>query len=85
LVAKGYSQKHGVDYMEVYAPVARMDTIRMILSLAAHKSWQIFQLDVKSTFLHGELGEDVYVKQQRGYEIKGSEDLVYKLHKFCTD
>jgi len=81
LVAKGYSQKHGVDFTEVYAPVARMDTVRMIIALAAHQNWQIFQLDVKSTFLHGELNEDVYVEQPRGYEKKGSEHLVYKLHK----
>ncbi|KAL6345914.1 hypothetical protein AAG906_025194 [Vitis piasezkii] len=71
LVAKGYSQKYGVDYIEVFAPVARMDTIRMIIALAAQKNWTIFQLDVKSAFLHGELSEDVY----------GSEHLVYKLHK----
>lgn len=81
LVAKGYSQKYGVDYTKVYAPVARMDTLRMIIALAAHKNWQIFQLDVKSAFLHGELNEDVYVEQPRGYEKKGSEHLVYKLHK----
>ena len=81
MVAKGYSQKHGVDFTEVYAPVARMDTMRMIIALAAHQNWQIFQLDVKSAFLHGELNEDVYVEQPRGYEKKGSEHLVYKLHK----
>ncbi|CAL9004184.1 unnamed protein product, partial [Prunus brigantina] len=81
LVAKGYSQKYGVDYTEVFAPVARMDTIRMIIALAAQKNWTIFQLDVKSAFLHGELSEDVYVEQPRGYEKKGSEHLVYKLHK----
>lgn len=81
LVAKGYSQEHGVDYTEVYAPVARMDTIRIVLSTAAQKGWDIFQLDVKSAFLHGVLAEDVYVQQPRGYEIKGEEDKVYKLHK----
>ena len=81
MVAKGYSQKYGVDYTEVFAPVARMDTIRMIIALVARKNWTIFQLDVKSAFLHGELSEDVYVEQPRGYEKKGSEHLVYKLHK----
>ena len=81
LVAKGYTQKHGIDYTEVYAPVARIETVRMIVALAAQQSWNIFQMDVKSAFLHGELNEDVYVEQPKGYEIKGSEDKVYKLHK----
>ena len=81
LVAKGYSQKHGIYYTEVFAPVARMDTVRMIFALVAHKSWKIFQLDVKSALLHGDLSEDVYVDQPKGYEKKGSEHLVYKLHK----
>lgn len=81
LVAKGYSQQYGVDYTEVFAPVARMDTVRMIIALAAQRSWRIYQLDVKSAFLHGELNEDVYVEQPRGYEKKGSEHKVYKLQK----
>ena len=81
LVAKGYTHKHGIDYTQVYALVARMVTVRMVMALAAQRNWKIFQLDVKSAFLHGELNEDVYVEQPRGYEIKGSEDKVYKLHK----
>ena len=81
LVAKGYSQKYGVDYTEVFAPMARMDTVMMIIALAAQKNWTIFQLDVKSAFLHGELSEDVYVEQPKGYEKNGTEHLVYKLHK----
>lgn len=81
LVAKGYSQQHGVDYTEVFAPVARMDTVRMIIALAAQKSWKIYQLDVKSAFLHGELSEEVYVEQPRGYEQQGNENKVYKLRK----
>ena len=52
VVAKGYKQKYGVDYKEVFAPVARLDTMRMLISLAAHHSWKIYQLDVKSAFLN---------------------------------
>ncbi|GAA0171472.1 transmembrane signal receptor [Lithospermum erythrorhizon] len=81
LVAKGYSQKAGVDYSEVFAPVARMDTIRMMINIAAQKKWKIHQLDVKSAFLQGEISENVYVDQPQGYEIKGKEHKVYKLQK----
>ncbi|GAU22710.1 hypothetical protein TSUD_138340 [Trifolium subterraneum] len=80
LVAKGYSQRHGVDYNEVFAPVARWDTIRVILALAAKENWKVFQLHVKSAFLHGELTEDIYVEQALGYP-KGNENNVYKLKK----
>ena len=71
LVAKGYAQQHGIDYTEVFAPVARWDTIRMIIALAARNSWSMYQLDVKSAFLHGELNEAVFVEQPQGYEKKG--------------
>ncbi|GKV28920.1 hypothetical protein SLEP1_g37906 [Rubroshorea leprosula] len=57
LVTKGYKQEFGVDYQEVFAPVARHDTIRLVISLAAQNSWPVFQLDVKSAFLHGDLDE----------------------------
>ena len=62
LVAKGYTQQHGVDYTKVFAPMARMDTIRLVLALAAQKGWSLSQLDVKSAFPHGELKEEVYVE-----------------------
>ena len=81
LVAKGYAQQYGVDYTEVFAQVARLDTIRLILALAAQHSWDVFQLDVKSAFLHGELNEEVSVNQPLGYEKKGEENKVYKLKK----
>ena len=80
-MANGYSQQQGIDFTEVFAPVARMDTVRLILALAACRGWTIFQLDVKSAFLHGELNEDVYIDQPKGYIKKGSEHKVYKLHK----
>jgi hypothetical protein len=81
LVAKGYAQQHGVDYTEVFALVIRMDIVRMIIALAAQRSWLIYQLDVKSAFLHRELSEDLFVEQPKGYEQKGNEHKVYKLHK----
>lgn len=81
LVAKGYSQKYGIDYSEVFALVARLDTVRMVIASAAQKGWKIYQLDVKSVFLHGDLTEQVFVDQPREYEKKGSEQLVYLLHK----
>jgi hypothetical protein len=66
LVAKGYVQQQGVDFDEVFAPVARLDTIRMILALAANRGWQVHHLDVKTAFLNGELEEEVYVVQPEG-------------------
>ena len=81
LVAKGYKQEFGVDYKEVFAPVARHDTIRLVIALAAHNSWPIFQLDMKSAFLHGNLHEEVFVDQPPGYVKFGSEHKVYKLKK----
>lgn len=63
------------------APVARCDTIRAILALAAQQGLKVYQLDVKSVFLHGELTETVYVDQPQGYEKKGHESEVYKLKK----
>jgi len=81
LVAKGYSQQYGVDYAEIFAPVARLDTIRMVLSFAAQQRWLIYQLDVKSAFLHGKVNEEVFVDQPPGYEQKGEETKVYQLKK----
>lgn len=81
LVAKGYAQKFGVDYNEVYAPVARWDTIRMIIAVAAYQNWSIYQLDVKSAFLHGELEETVFIDQPQGFMKRGNEGKVYKLRK----
>ncbi|CAL2255656.1 unnamed protein product [Prunus armeniaca] len=81
LVAKGYSQQYGVDYAEVFAHVALLDTIRVVLSLAAQKTWMVYQLDVKSAFLHGELNEEVFVAQPPGYEQQGHKQKVYRLKK----
>jgi hypothetical protein len=61
--------------------VARLDTIRLVVALAAQKKWSIYQLDVKSAFLHGELNEEVFAEQPCGYVKKGCEQMVYKLKK----
>ena len=62
LVAKGYSQQEGIDYEETFAPVARLEAIRIFLAYAAHKKFKVFQMDVKCGFLNGELEEKVYVE-----------------------
>lgn len=81
IVAKGYVQRKGIDFDEVFAPVARLETIRMLLALAANEGWKVHHLDVKSAFLNGVLQEDVYVSQPDGFVIAGKEHMVYKLNK----
>ncbi|KAK8921048.1 hypothetical protein KSP39_PZI020906 [Platanthera zijinensis] len=81
LVVKGYRQVQGVDYDEVYAPVARIDTIRLIIALAAHYGWTIMQMDAVAAYLNGYLEEDVYIEQPPGYGVKGQEKKVCKLRK----
>lgn len=81
LVAKGYIQRHGIDFEEVFAPVARIETVRFIIGFAASYGWEVHHLDVKTAFLHGELKEDVYVMQPEGFVVAGSENKVYKLKK----
>lgn len=63
VVAKGYAQQQGIDYEEVFSPVARLETIRVLLALGAHSGWKVCHLNVKSAFLNGEIHEDVYVTQ----------------------
>jgi hypothetical protein len=81
LVAKGYVQRHGVDYDEVFAPVARLESVRLLLALAARTGWSVHHMDVKSAFLNGELEEDVYVMQPPGFVISGESSKVLKLDK----
>ena len=81
LVAKGYTQQHGIDYAEVFALVACMEIVYLVVALATQRKWIIYQLDVKSAFLHGELNEEVFDEQPYGYVKKGYEQKVYKLKK----
>lgn len=67
LVAKGYVQRQGIDFDEVFAPVARMESVRLLLAVAAHFGWAVHHMDVKSAFLNGELEEEVYVSQPPGF------------------
>ena len=67
LAAQGYSQMEGVDYDETFTPVARIESIRILLALACHLKFKLYQMDVKTTFLNGILKEDVYVAQPKGF------------------
>nr|GEU91992.1 hypothetical protein [Tanacetum cinerariifolium] len=81
LIAVGYSQQKGIDYDEMFAPVARIEAICLFLAYAAHKDFTIFQMDVKTTFLNGILKEEVYVGQPSGFVSKQYPDYVYALDK----
>ena len=67
MVAKGYSQKEGIDYEETFSPISKLNTIIMLIALATKKHWMIHQLDVKSAFLNGELKEEVYLERHEGF------------------
>nr|GFD06300.1 retrovirus-related Pol polyprotein from transposon TNT 1-94 [Tanacetum cinerariifolium] len=81
LVVRGYRQEEGIDFEESFAPVARMEAIKIILAYAAHKSFTVFQMDVKTVFLHGTLKEDVYVCQPKGFIDADHPSHVFKLKK----
>ena len=70
LVAKGFTQTYGIDYMENFAPVAKLNTIRILLSMAVNLDWPLRQLDVKNAFLNGDLEEEVYMSPPPGFEEK---------------
>jgi hypothetical protein len=80
-VAKGYAQVAGLDFEETFAPVARLESIRILLAYVAHHSFKLFQMDVKIAFLNGPIKEEVYVEQPPGFEDDRYPDHVYKLSK----
>ena len=73
LVVRGFVQQEGIDYKDVFAPVARMESVRVLLALAAQEGWRVHHMDVKSAFLHGDLMEKVYVWQPPGFAVPGEE------------
>ena len=81
LVAKGYTQKEGFDYEETFSPVAMIKSIRILLSIAAHMNYEIWQMDVKTAFLNGSLDETIYMVQPEGFIAKGQEKKLCKLQK----
>nr|GEY35030.1 hypothetical protein [Tanacetum cinerariifolium] len=81
LVAKGYAQKEGVDFEESFTHVARLEAVRLFIAYAAHKSFTVYQMDVKTTFLYGPLKEEVYVNQPDGFVDPYHPDKVYRLKK----
>jgi hypothetical protein len=81
LVAKGYSQVEDLDFDETYAPVARLESIHILLAYATYHGFKLYQMDVKSAFLNGPIKEEVYVEQPPGFEDSEYPSHVYKLSK----
>ena len=81
LVVQGNNQEEGIDYDEIFAPVARIEAIRLLIAFASHMEFTLYQMDVKSAFLNGLLQEEVFVKQPPGFENNDFPDHVYKLDK----
>ena len=81
LVVKGYAQKEGIDFNEIFSPVVRLTTIRVVLAMCATFNLHLEQLDVKTAFLHGDLEEEIYMLQPEGFEEQGKRNLVCRLNK----
>nr|CAD1838643.1 unnamed protein product [Ananas comosus var. bracteatus] len=81
LVAQGFNQIEGIDFDETFAPVARLEAIRILLAFASYMNFKLFQMDVKSAFLNGYIFEEVYVEQPPGFEKHNFPDHVFKLSK----
>ncbi len=78
---KGFQQKEGIGYTEIFSHVVKLITIRLVLSIVATKGLYLEQLDVKTAFLHGDLEEEIYMQQPKGFAKKGNEEMVYRLTK----
>jgi hypothetical protein len=81
LVCKGYAQIEVLDFDETFAPIERLEAIRMFLSCACHKQFKVYQMDVKLSFLNGDLKEEVYMEQPEGFQLSDSHEFFSKLKK----
>ena len=79
LVVKGYSQRKGIDYAEIFSPVVKLTSIQILLSVVASKNLHLEQMDVKSPFLHGDLDKEIYMQQPEGFVVPLKEHMVCKL------
>ena len=79
MVCKGYAQVEGQDFDEAFAPVARLKTIKMFVAYSSHKNFKVYQMDVKSTFLNGDLEEEVYMEQTENLQLTNNPNNFYKL------
>ncbi|KAL5759613.1 hypothetical protein ACOSQ2_018451 [Xanthoceras sorbifolium] len=81
MVVKGFQQKEGIDYNEIFSPVVKLTTIRLVLKIVAAENLHLEQLDVKTAFLHIDLEEEIYIRQPEGFKEAGKENLVCRLKK----
>ena len=80
MVAQGCTQRFGLDYEETFSPVIRFESVRSVIALGVHLKLQLLQMDVSTAFLHGELQEEVYMRQSEGFIQEGTEHLVCRLN-----
>ena len=79
LVVKGYSQRKGIDYAEIFYPVVKLTSIRILLSIVASENLHLEQMDAKTTFLHGDLDKEIYMQQSEGFVVRVKEHMLCKL------
>lgn len=84
MVARGFQQRHGIDFEETFSIVVRWATVRIVIAIAIHNNWKIHQMDVQTAFLNGYLTVAVYLKQPEGFVQPGREHQVCKLHRFIA-
>ena len=80
-MCKGYSQEEGIDYGETFSPIARLEGVKSLLALVAHKGFKVYHMDVEFSFLNGIFDEEVYIEQVEGFVDPNKKDMVCKLHK----